>query len=222
MHNNNNTQPSPLLSSAIEYATKGWQIIPLHAYLDGCCTCEKPDCGSPAKHPLTARGLHDATTDADTIERWWAETQGFANIGVVTGELSGLVVVDIDAKSGGLETLARLERTYGVARTPTADTGGGGKHYFFCYPLGYIVGNRTGIQPGIDVRGDGGYVVAAPSAHASGRAYTWAVPPDEPLAALPPWLLALITGKTAAGSALAVPQPPRSPIRRADRAGRRG
>ena len=204
-----NTPTSPLLAAALGYAAQGWQIIPLHSWVDGCCTCERPDCGSAAKHPITARGVHDATTDQETVRRWWAETQGIANVGIATGAASGLVVVDIDAKSGGLETLARLEQDHGkLPTTPTASTGGGGRHYFYRYPVGHIIGNRAGLLPGIDIRGEGGYVVAPPSSHASGNTYTWAVPPSEPVADAPPWLLDLMTGKPRSSPSTDVQQPP--------------
>ena len=204
-----NTPTSPLLAAALGYAAQGWQIIPLHSFVDGCCTCEQATCGSPAKHPLNANGVHGATTDEETIRRWWKETGGLANVGIATGASSGLVVVDVDAKSGGLETLARLEQDHGkLPTTPTASTGGGGRHYFYRYPTGHVIGNRAGIQPGIDIRGEGGYVVASPSAHASGRAYAWAVPPDEPLAEAPPWLLGLMTGKPVATASTSLQQPP--------------
>ena len=200
-----NSPASPLLDAALGYSLLGWRIIPLHSFVDGCCTCEQATCGSPAKHPLTANGVHDATTDEKIIRRWWAETQGIANVGIATGADSGLVVLDVDAKSGGQQSLANLEQTHGrLPLTPTASTGGGGAHYYFRCPKGTSVGNRSGIRPGLDVRGDGGYVVAAPSIHSSGRAYAWAVAPDTPLAEIPPWLLNLMLGKTVA---TAVQQP---------------
>jgi hypothetical protein len=194
MHNNN--QSSPLQSAALQYAAKGLRIIPLHNFIDGCCTCEKPGCGSPAKHPLTPNGVHAATTDQEIIQQWWSETEGLANVGIATGEDSGLVVVDVDAKSGGPATIIRMENDHGqLPRTPTVETGGGGKHFYFRYPAGQTIGNRAGILPGIDIRANAGYVVAPPSSHASGNTYVWAVPPDEPLADVPAWLLDLILGK---------------------------
>jgi hypothetical protein len=201
MSTNNKKQISPLLLAAIQYAVQGWCIVPLHSFFGGGCTCEKPGCGSPAKHPLTPNGVHAATTDETTIRRWWAEAQGLANVGIATGQNSGLVVVDVDAKSGGIMTISRLENAHGkLPRTPTAETGGGGRHYYFRYPDGECISNRAGILPGIDVRGDGGYVVAPPSRHVSGNHYAWAVPPETPLADLPAWLLELIVGKSFVGA----------------------
>jgi putative DNA primase/helicase len=137
------------LDAALGYSLLGWRIIPLHSFVDGCCTCEQATCGSPAKHPLTANGVHDATTDEKIIRRWWAETQGIANVGIATGADSGLVVLDVDAKSGGQQSLANLEQTHGrLPLTPTASTGGGGAHYYFRCPKGTSVGNRRRLCRG--------------------------------------------------------------------------
>lgn len=183
----NNNQ---LLEAALSFAAKGWRVIPLHTFADGMCTCESKTCTSPAKHPLTYSGVHDATTDEATIERWWTEAD-IANVGIATG--NGLLVLDIDAKHSGLESLAQLEGEHGsLPATPTVSTGGGGRHYYFQLPNGMTVGNRAGLADGIDIRGDNGYVVAPPSLHASGSRYQWTIPPDVPLAEPPPWLLAML------------------------------
>jgi hypothetical protein len=138
-------------------------------------------------------GCKDAMTSKDQIVKWWTETNGLANVAIATGAPSGLVVLDVDAKSGGLNALAELEQQHGkLPTTPTAHTGSGGKHYFFRYPLGAKIGNRTGIVPGIDVRGDGGYVIAPPSDHASGGRYSWLVPSTTAIAEIPGWLLGMI------------------------------
>jgi len=186
IESNNN----PLLEAALSFAAKGWPVIPLHTFADGMCTCESTTCTSPAKHPLTAKGVHDATTDEATIQRWWTEAE-IANVGVATG--SGLLVLDIDAKHGGLESLAQLEAEHGsLPATPIVSTGGGGRHYYFGLPDGMAVGNRAGLADGIDIRGDNGYVVAPPSLHASGSRYQWTIPPDVSLAEPPPWLLEML------------------------------
>jgi hypothetical protein len=179
---------SPLVVAALGYADRGWRVIPLHTIDNEACTCESPGCTSPAKHPLTPNGVHGATTDRATITIWWSEAE-IANVGIATGD--GLLVLDIDAKHDGLASLAELETQQGpLPITPTVATGGGGKHFYFRLPDGVKVGNRAGIAPGIDVRGDGGYVVAPPSLHASGQYYEWLVSPDDtPLAEAPEWLL---------------------------------
>jgi hypothetical protein len=181
---------SDLLNKALDYAARGWRVLPLHSHVDGVCTCGRPKCGSVAKHPLLTNGVKGATTDEETVRSWWTEIND-ANIGIAAG--NGLLVLDIDAKHGGLETLAKHEAQYGpMPTTPTVATGGGGKHYYLRLPEGMKAGNRAGIAPGIDVRSDGGYVVAPPSLHASGRRYEWIVSPDTPLAEPPAWLLELL------------------------------
>jgi len=105
-----------------------------------------------------------------------------------TGGRSGLLVVDIDPSHGGLASLERLRASgYGLPATLSATTGGGGRHLYYRHPGGRPLPNATGElpgagpAPGIDVRGDGGYVVAPPSGHVSGGRYSW-----EQLAALAP------------------------------------
>lgn len=175
-------------SFALDHANKGWSVLPLHAFIDGCCTCGDETCRSPAKHPITPNGVKDATTDTEIINRWNDETEGLANIGIATG--NGLLVLDVDAKSGGPATLAALEDRLGkLPLTPTVQTGGGGRHFYFRYPEGLSLGNKVSLLPGIDIRGEGGYVVAPPSQHASGQRYRWEAPADTPIADAPTWLL---------------------------------
>src|SRR5262249_31022128 len=174
------------------YATRGWPVLPLHSVRGGHCTCGKPDCASPGKHPfglLVAHGLKDCSTDEAVIRHWWTQ-QRDATLGIVTGATSGTFVLDVDPRHGGDERLAELEREHGpLPRTTEAATGGGGRHLFFAYP-GMRIPSRP-IAPGLDVRGDGGYVVAPPS-ETTGP-YAWTVRPDkvEPAAA-PEWLLDLV------------------------------
>ncbi|MFO1044789.1 MAG: bifunctional DNA primase/polymerase [Planctomycetaceae bacterium] len=199
MNNIVDSTSNPLANSAKGYAGRGWRIIPLHSFADGSCTCETPNCSSPAKHPLTPNGVHGATTEQTTINSWWNEAD-IANVGIATG--NGLLVLDIDAKHGGLESLARLEAQHGTLPiTPTVATGGGGKHFYFRLPDGLKVGNRAGMTPGIDVRGEGGYVVAPPSLHASGQRYAWNISPDTPLAEAPEWLLVMLGARSASATA---------------------
>lgn len=194
-----------LAEEAVNYAGLGWKVVPLHSFVDGRCTCGKSDCSSPAKHPLTPKGVKSATCDQHTINNWWSEAE-IANVGIATG--NGLLVLDIDAKSGGLESLAAWEWANGsLPLTPAVATGGGGFHYYFQIPAGTVIGNRAGIAPGIDLRGDAGYVVAPPSLHKSGELYRWVVAPGEaPLAAVPTWLWQLIEGRSKQSSATPMPK----------------
>ena len=129
-------------------------------------------CEPGGKRPLTYNGFWDASADPRRVAAWWRRWPG-ANLGVPTGERSGLLVLDVDPGAGGPESLAALERAHGpLPRTATARTGGGGMHVFFEYPAGEEVRNSAGkLGPGLDVRGEGGYVVVPPSRTLG--AYEW-------------------------------------------------
>ncbi len=178
--------------AALAYADMGWKVIPLHGVEAGQCSCGKSDCKPAGKHPRTRHGLNDATTDPDKITEWWGELPE-ANVGIATGPESGIVVLDVDAGDGndGLLSLEHLEDEHGpLPETVQSYTGGGGRHFFFRHP-GTPIGTRAGVFPGIDIRGDGGYVVAPPSIHRSGASYDFEAsssPDDVPLADLPDWI----------------------------------
>ncbi len=129
-----------------------------------------------------------ASADPSTIRRWWAKAPA-ANVGIVTGHRSGLFVVDLDEHKAGYDW-GDLPLLPGTVQQ---FTGGGGRQLFFALPSGLTLPNTTGrIGPGIDTRGEGGYVVAPPSMHPSGRVYAWDVEAhydDLPLAPVPPWLI---------------------------------
>jgi hypothetical protein len=170
------SRPSDRYAAALRYSARGWSVLPIEP---------------KGKRPLVAwLDLQQRVAPASEIDGWYQHWPD-ANVGIVTGHLSGLVVVDVDAEHRGTASLAAIERERGpLPRTVESATGGGGRHLYFAYPGG-TVPNRVGILPGIDVRGDGGCVVAPPSVHPSGRLYRW-VPghdPDEtPLAPLPDWV----------------------------------
>ena len=177
-------------AAALRYAERGWAVLPVAGMVDGRCGCARP-CDRPAKHPLTHHGLLDATTDAATIRGWWARHPG-ANIGVATGA-SGLVVIDVDTPDGE-GSLARLD-ALGLRPEPTltALTGGGGRHLVYAAgttELHNTAGGLPGVGealPDIDLRAQGGYIVAPPSMHASGARYRWE-DPARAVAAAPRWL----------------------------------
>ena len=177
--------------SALAYARKGFFVFPLHTPTDGGCSCNNPDCGNVGKHPRTRHGFKDASNDPERVAAWWDRWPD-ANIGVATGAGSGLVVLDIDPRNDGGDSLAELERLNGALReTPMVLTGGGGQHYYFRRPDGDTRKGRSGYRHGVDVKADGGYVVAPPSLHASGGTYEWDAGAhllDVELAGCPEWL----------------------------------
>ncbi|WP_346961118.1 bifunctional DNA primase/polymerase [Faecalicatena contorta] len=139
------------------------------------------------KRPMVKNGFHDATTDPDTINKWW-ERWPDANIGIVTGKPSGGVfVIDLDVKEeegvDGREAIREWEREHGKLpeETMLSITGGGGYHIFFRSDGREIpcVRDLFKNKSGVDVRGDGGYIVAPPSLHFNGRHYEWELGPDD-------------------------------------------
>ncbi|QOF73632.1 bifunctional DNA primase/polymerase [Aminobacter sp. SR38] len=193
-----------VLLSAHFHLSLGLAVLPLHLPVRRgdrlVCSCGKIDCRQPAKHPigkLVSRGLLDASKDRATIERWFSNTT--YNIGIATGAVSGIVALDIDPRHDGHETLAALEDRHGtLPLTWRFLTGGGGEHILFRHPGDKIANSAGALGRGIDVRGDGGYIVAPPSTHICGRPYAISVDhhPDEvPLADLPEWLLDQLIGR---------------------------
>ena len=144
-----------LLAAALAYAAAGLRVFPL-----------KPH----SKVPATVDGFKSATTDAEQVRDWWARWPD-ANVAIATGAESGIVALDVDAQHGGAGTLAELEREHGKMPRPHTLTGGGGNHYLFAHPGGVVRNSAGTLGHGLDVRGDGGYIVAPPSVHENGRRY---------------------------------------------------
>jgi putative DNA primase/helicase len=204
--------------AAFDCLSWGCAVFPLHypvARDSGlACSCGNSECRNPAKHPYARhapRGLLDATTDPRQVERWWGAGVPH-NIGICTGEASEIVVVDIDPRHGGDEGLAVLERRFGgLPPTWRFRTGGAGEHILFRHP-GHRVQNSAGrIGDGIDVRGDGGYIVGPGSRHISGRYYAVDVDhhlDDVELAEMPAWLETMVSGpsKPNGASTAALPE----------------
>jgi hypothetical protein len=153
---------APLLSAALDYASQGFAVFPCHDVSAGACSCGQ-DCASPGKHPRTGSGFKDATTDPATIKRWWAVWPR-ANVAIATGSVSdGLVVVDVDVKKGaeGDTTLAWLIKKHPeFVDTFRILTPSKGTH---CYFRGVARSNQNALGKGVDVRGEGGYVLVPPS-----------------------------------------------------------
>ena len=168
-----------LLAAALKYALDlGWAVLPLNG-----------------KRPYNRNGVTGATTKEQVIRDWWNQYPD-ANVGIAGGNpWWGL---DIDPRNGGGRILETLIAQHGaLPDTPRQDTGGGGQHYLFQMPgVDFTIRSRSGIQPGIDVKCEGGYLVAPPSIHPeTGSEYVWDVdlhPCHIPLAPAPTWLLKLV------------------------------
>ncbi|MEO1110558.1 MAG: phage/plasmid primase, P4 family [Pseudomonadota bacterium] len=223
---------SELLAAALDYARAGWPVFPCNPMPDVASTKTKK-----AKSPLVGNdrdanlnpipktgGLYKATCDEKQIRAWWAKWPK-ALIGMPTGKASGVFVVDLDPR--GDETLEDVEQRLAAAvgELPPglrAITQSGGAHYYFKLPQGEETPRNSAKKlPGVDWRGDGGYVIVPPSMMLDGKGYHWSLGPDEGEAAdAPPMLLDLIyqRGKFArhasspgsAGTAFSGPAGPRS------------
>lgn len=166
---------SEIHKAAVEYANKGWHVFPLHTVdKEGHCSCGNLTCGDAGKHPRVARGLKEASRDLDKIEEWFGEKAPPSNIGIVTGEISGITVIDIDIGEGkfGADSWAEAIKDHGEPQTLMAETGSGGMHVIFQYNSALKTASNV-LGKGIDSRNDGGYIVAAPSRHRSGGQYKW-------------------------------------------------
>jgi hypothetical protein len=156
-------------------------------------------CG-PDKRPVTQHGFHDATRDPAEIKAQFG-TPGAAMIGVPTGQGAGFFVVDLDVKNGGqgLEWLAANQHR--LPRTRTHKTRSGGQHLLFQWPEGRTIRNSASrVAPGVDVRGNGGYIIAPPSPD-------YEIADASALAEAPAWLLDLIDPPAAAPSPAPRPAP---------------
>ena len=161
-----------LLAAALAYAEQGLAVLPLHWLTeDGRCSCPDADCTSIAKHPCVSWGRYRSrAASATQIKQWWSQWPD-ANVGIVTGRISGLVVVDVDGEEGWV-ALAEAGIDLQSVSTPRVRTGRGG-HVYVQYPHGDDLSSRAGVLTKVDIRADNGMVVAPPSVHASGRVYAW-------------------------------------------------
>ncbi len=195
-----------LAKAALAYALElGWAVFPLHSIHHGRCSCGRA-CASAGKHPRTLHGVKDATMAADVVTAWWTKWPT-ANIGVATGQVSGIVAIDVDGPDGE----AALQAICGNPPTATSLTGKG-RHAIFRAPETPIQ-NRVALAPHVDVRADGGYIVVPPSRHQSGRQYRWdrergLGPRECPPAPLPHALLERLRQGTVPTDAVTIPSRP--------------
>lgn len=172
--------------------TYGFALFPVHGIKeDGSCTCGALGCSNPGKHPATPNGLKDATKDIEQLKTLWKGRTGL-NVAIATGAASGVFVIDIDSEEGE-RNLAEI--CPDLPATLTVKTAKG-RHLFFKHP-GHDVITKRGALSGVDIRGDGGYVVGPLSHHATGVIYDF-VNPLEIIEAAPPEILSLTKKKAVA------------------------
>lgn len=159
---------------ALKYAALGWHVFPCWWINDqGACACGSDTCKNPGKHPIGSivpGGQNMATTDAETIKRWWGR---FPRANVAASMVkSGLVGIDIDPRNGGLYTIEAVEAKHGKLESDVLQfTGGGGEHRVFMLASSGV--NLPGkLGDGVDVKLNG-YLMLEPSNHVSGKQYAW-------------------------------------------------
>ena len=162
-----------MLRTALQLAARGLHIFP---------------CTPGQKTPACPHGCKDATTDIITIQGWW-RTDANYNIGIACGPASSVFVIDVDGEDGEL-ALRQLEAAYGeLPATVEVITPRPGRHLYFRWPQSPVRNSLRKLADGIDMRGQGGYVLAPPSVHPSGRRYYWIVDSANSFVESPQWLL---------------------------------
>ena len=161
---------SDLLAAALDYAARGLPVFP-------CLPC--------GKAPAVPRGFLSATTNPATIRRFWTNPE--CNVAIPTGAASGFWALDLDGAEGA-DTLRALEMKHGAIPKTRIVVTARGKHAWFAYP-GSVPTTVGRIGPGIDTRGDDGYVVVPPSIHQTGHRYAFLDDPWAPIEPAPAWLI---------------------------------
>jgi hypothetical protein len=188
------SEDNPTLDMALEYIENGWPIFPVHYPAKYGCGCGDPNCKSNGKNPNTINGYRNASIQQWEVRQWFRHPN--MNIGIATGKKSFYVLdIDVAGSKQGNQSLAALEKEYGkLPNTLKATTGSGGTHFCFYYDGEKELKCRQNIRPGIDFKGDTGYIVAAPSMHASGNKYEWQSDFGKKyIAEMPEWLLEVVT-----------------------------
>ena len=192
-----------IVEHARAYGTRGWRIVPLNQRLaSGQCTCQPwrdqqnmGICPCPGKHPRIKDWITNASSEGPQIEKWW-RTHPASNIGVVTGSGSGLVVLDVDPRNGGDDSLRRAIFKYGrLPDTVTSKTGVADRTTSF-QSQRKTASPSFELEEGLEVKAEGSQVVLPPSTHPSGKRYEWEpeLSPEEiDVAPAPSWLVQLAT-----------------------------
>lgn len=168
------------------YLKLGMKPIPVFGVTKNGCLCQDASCKSPGKHPMISDWQDYAIAlNAENFKDLWRQFDEYpCNIGIVTGRISNVFVIDIDTKDDGMEHFRKWEKENETIETTwRVITGSGGYHLYLRYPRKDIMGqhkietitNKVRALPGVDFRGDGGFVVAPPSIHISGKNYEWEI-----------------------------------------------
>jgi hypothetical protein len=169
-----------MLRTALALAARGLHVFP---------------CLPRAKLPATPRGCLDASKDPNMLQHWWGLNPHY-NLAIATGTASGIFVLDIDGADAEAE-LRKLEAEHGpLPSTAESITPRPGRHVYFKMPDAPVRNSAGKVAPGIDVRGDGGYVLSPPSIGPAGRPYCWSVDCAGAIAQAPDWLLEKIAERT--------------------------
>lgn len=177
------------LDNALPYYNQGLSVVPAQVV---------------GKWPLVKwKPWQQITPDPEQL-RIWAKRWPQANVAIITGRISGLVVIDIDRAHDGFATLEQLEQANGrITRSAVVETPSGGRHIYLQHPGGRVRPTAGVLGPGVDVRGDGGLVLAPPSRRASGQ-YRWIIGDPGQVPPMPEWLRLLVQPP---------PRVPREPVR---------
>jgi hypothetical protein len=180
-----------VVDQVIQYAGLGWKVFPIQPPKGKVCTCHKgKDCPAAGKHPHhELGGMKSASSDAEQLRTIFGSSE--ASIGL---QCDGFWVLDCDGEKGIADLKQLIAENGDLPRTPTSETGGGGRHYFFKDDH-RVTKNTTKVQGrSIDLRTKGGVVVAPPSLHSSGNPYRWLIDPSEAdLSDAPDWLIDFVT-----------------------------
>ncbi len=183
-----------VVDSALQYAGLGWKVYPIQPpAIDGSwCTCKKgEDCPDPGKHPFhDLGGLKSATIAKRKLKTLFGSSE--ASVGLLCDK--AFWVLDVDGPEGVADLERLISENGQIPKTPTAETGSGGRHYYFCHDP-RVKKNRSKIGGcSIDCKTTGGAVVAPPSRHSSGKEYSWLIDPSEAdLSEAPKWLIDFVT-----------------------------
>lgn len=180
-----------MLSARVFAKRHGWWIVRLYGVVAGRCECGDDECRHVGKHPRTRRGVKHGSSDDAQLGEWWSAHPN-SNLGIATGARSKIFVLDVDGARDGVRALAELEERYGPLPETVRAVTGRGEHVYFQHPGWRVQNTSDKLARGLDIRGDGGLVVAPPSLHATGVRYRWKDGHDPRVIAVAPapdWLL---------------------------------